>query len=97
MAFSDGGRINWGCLASALIGAVTLPTVFGGLMFGGGGCEGRPSSCMPDYTHLWVVMGFSVVGLAALVRLIDRAIAALIDFWIRRSMPKHRVVGAHRQ
>jgi len=91
VAFSVGRRINWGCLASVLIGAVTLPTVFGGLMFGGGGCEGRPSPCQSDYTHVWIVMGLLVVGLAALAWLINRAISAIIDFWTWRSTPTRRV------
>lgn len=97
MAFFDGRRINLGCLASALIGAVTLPTVFGGLMFGGGGCEGRPSPCQPDYTHVWIVMGSLIVGLAALVWLIDRVIAAIIAFWRGQTMPTGRTDGERRR
>lgn len=90
MVFSNDRRSNLGCLASALIGAVALPTIFGGLMFGGGGCEGRPSSCQPDYTHIWIIMGSLVVGLAALAWLINRAIAAIIAFWTWPTMPTRR-------
>lgn len=75
MAFSDHRRFNWGCLASAILGVIVLPTLFGGLMIGGGGCEGRPSPCDGDYTHVWIIMSLAVAGLALLGWLINKLIA----------------------
>ncbi|WP_287004744.1 hypothetical protein [Sphingobium sp.] len=80
-----------------MIGAIIFPTVFGGLMFGGGGCEGRPSPCQPDYTHVWIVMGSLIVGLATLAWLINRAIAAILAFCTGRTMLTDRTDGERRR
>lgn len=75
MAFSDHRRFNWGCLVSAILGVIVLPTLLGGLMFGGGGCEGRPSPSEGDFTHVWIIMGLSITGVAMLGWLVNRLIA----------------------
>lgn len=77
MAFSNDRRFNWGCLVSAILGVVVLPTLFGGLMIGGGGCEGRPSPCDGDFTHAWIIMGLAIAGLAIGGWLINKLIAAI--------------------
>ncbi|MHA6768821.1 hypothetical protein [Sphingobium ummariense] len=78
MAFTNHGRFNWGCLASAILGVIVLPALFGGLMFGGGGCEGRPSPCDGDFTHVWIIMGLAIAGLAMLCWLINKLLAVVL-------------------
>lgn len=78
MAFTDHDPFNWGCLVSATVGVFVLPTLLGGLMFGGGGCEGRPSPCDSDFTHVWIIMGLAIAGLAMLGWLINRLLAVVL-------------------
>jgi hypothetical protein len=77
MAFSNDRRFNWGCLVSVILGVILLPTLFGGLMIGGGGCEGRPSPCDGDFTRVWIIMGLVIAGLAIVGWLINKLIAAI--------------------
>jgi hypothetical protein len=77
MAFSNDRRFNWGCLDSAILGVIVLPTLFGGLMIGGGGCEGRPSPCEGDFTHVWIIMGLAIAGLAIVGWLLNKLIALI--------------------
>lgn len=71
---------NWGLLASLAVGAVVLPILFGGLMIGGGGCEGRAPPCIADHSAAWIIMGSAAAALVALGWAINRALAA----WRRR-------------
>ncbi|MFB9051015.1 hypothetical protein ACFFV8_20105 [Sphingobium indicum] len=52
-------QINWGVVASIpilLIGLFTAFVIFVGSVMGGGGCEGRPSPCNPDFGHMWTML-----------------------------------------
>lgn len=64
---------------SAILGVIVLPTLFGGLMFSGGGCEGRPSPCDGDFTHVWIIMGLAIPGLAMLGWLINKLLAIVLE------------------
>ncbi|WP_375188935.1 hypothetical protein [Sphingobium yanoikuyae] len=47
---------NWGCITAFLLMATVAFIVFVGSIKGGGGCEGRPSPCVGDYTPMWIMM-----------------------------------------
>lgn len=53
-------QINWGVVASIpllLIGFFAAFIMFVGSVMGGGGCEGQPSPCRPDFGHMWTMLG----------------------------------------
>lgn len=56
-------------------------------MFGGGGCEGHASLCQPNYIHVWIIMGFLLLGLIALAWLINRVIVAIHALWSEQATP----------
>lgn len=65
-------QINWGIVASIpilLIGFFAAFVMFVGSVLGGGGCEGRPSPCDPDFSHMWTMLA-AILFLTALFTLI---------------------------
>jgi len=82
---SDGR--NWGRIAAIpvlLFGSLGLLIVFGGLMMGGGGCEGRPVPCTPDHASVWPVMALLAAAVLAIAAAAYYGINRLV-FLRRRS------------
>jgi hypothetical protein len=54
-------QVNWGMVAIIpvlLTGLFAAFVMFVGSVMGGGGCEGRPSPCHPDFKYMWAMLSF---------------------------------------
>lgn len=65
MAFSDNHDISWGCIVAPLVFAPIAFVIFVGTSLGGGGCEGRPTPCVGDYTRMWLELGALLLAAVA--------------------------------
>ena len=75
MAFSNQTPTNWGCIVATVIAVPLALFVFLADMMAGGGCEGRPDPCEPDYSDKWLMLGGLAIGALLFAKAVNVIIA----------------------